>query len=51
MDLLLLLNLHSAESVFVSMPFSLAGVRAVDGGIALAMESIALMIKRVRSGV
>jgi hypothetical protein len=32
------------------MQFYLDGAKQVDGGIALAMESFALMIKRVRSG-
>ena len=37
-------------SVFVSMQSYLDGVKQVDGGIALAMESFALMIKRAHSG-
>jgi hypothetical protein len=50
MDLLLLSNLPSVESAFVSMQFSHGGAKPVAGGTELVMESIAPMIKRVRSG-
>jgi hypothetical protein len=50
MDLQRLSNLHFVAADFVSIPFSLAGANPEDGGTALAMESIDLMIKRAHSG-
>jgi hypothetical protein len=45
-----LLNSPLRDGAFVFMQFYRAGVKQVDGGIALAMASTDLMIKHVLSG-